>query len=50
MLMAGVLNSEVEKICPASYRARAGFKVCAAILGEHAGNTRPGDNRHTADP
>jgi hypothetical protein len=22
MLMAGVLNSEVEKICPASYRAR----------------------------
>jgi hypothetical protein len=23
MLMAGVLNSEVEKFCPASYRARA---------------------------
>jgi len=22
MLMAGVLNSEVEKFCPASYRAR----------------------------
>jgi hypothetical protein len=50
MLMAGVLNSEVEKSVRHLTGRAAGFKVRAAILGEHAGNTRLATKRHTADP
>jgi hypothetical protein len=48
MLMACVLNSEVEKICPASYRARAsGSKSGSQILAIPR-NFRPlGENQRT---